>query len=647
MAKDDRSIGAKIYDPYPYNWRVSKNPTYLTGSNQGLSGFMKPYSQQETIGGVAGKGILHALDHIGEVGIDAWDMAMTPIQGWQKLFSLGNPAYKAPPNISKELTYPEFPNATIEEIMKLNKLGRNPDIDLRKEDSDVPLTQSELIQQKLQSMDELRKEEDEDLIDSPGLKTSTDSTSTSADGDGADTTSADTTGATDIDTRSPILPEQKLREGEDEQTGVEDAPKKDDQSDAFKEAMKSLEDAASGEVSKAKGLDYYKKQFADATGIDISGKPDTRAATIAFGLALMQNKAGKGFNVGRILSSVGEAGEKALPLAEAARKEARAAQISAGTYALQERKSAIASQIAQQQKKIDSVLEIEKEFRGYANQKELEKIKAVTKLRVEALKQEAESIQKAKDHKNDLSKDGFKVSGLTQKIPVGTQKEMKVSVGHKDIDGQMVFPFAEQEASQFATGLGQLEKATSTLDQIESNVQSIIDGGGSVTLEKATDIANNVLSALGANYSIYKDEDGKTAAGKITTNKILQDRLISQYKRFLTQETGNGISTKDLEIVKELIGQVSFFTNPAAALERIRQVRDIFDTPKQQILTQLEQFSDPKKHLTDDSYNNTMKIINEAALGASMLGGEMSFDLGEYDRDDDNNIIIDLTQLAG
>ena len=456
-----------------------------------------------------------------------------------------------------------------------------------------------------------------------------------------------TSKTTDIDVRSPISPEQELREGEDEQTGVEDdTPKGDDQSDAFTEAMKSIEDISTGEDSGVKGLDYYKKQFADATGIDISGKPDTRAATIAFGLALMQNKAGKGFNVGRMLSAVGEAGEKALPLAESARKEARAAQVSAGTYALQERKAAIADAIDRQQKKVDAVLAIQKEFRGYENQKELEKIKAATKLKVEALKQEAETYKNIADKKLEFTYKGFEIGAKTEKTPVSTQKEMKVTTGIRKNDGQMVFPFAEQEASQFATGLGQLEKATSTLDEIERNVQSIIDGGGSVTLEKATDIANNVLSALGADYSIYKDEDGKTATGKITTNQILQDRLISQFKRFLTQETGNGISTKDLETVKQLIGQVGFFTNPAAAIKRIQEVRDIFDTPKQQILTQLEQFADPKKHLNEDAFNNTMKIINDAALGASTFGGQMSFDEGEYTRDDEGNIFIDLTNMA-
>jgi hypothetical protein len=34
---------------------------------------------------------------------------------------------------------------------------------------------------------------------------------------------------------------------------------------------------------------------------------------MAFGLAAMQNRAGKGFNVGRMLESLGQAGEKALP----------------------------------------------------------------------------------------------------------------------------------------------------------------------------------------------------------------------------------------------------------------------------------------------------------------------------------------------
>jgi len=52
------------------------------------------------------------------------------------------------------------------------------------------------------------------------------------------------------------------------------------------------------------------------------------------GLSMMQNRAGKGFNVGRMLSAVGEAGEKALPALTAAKAEARNNVIAAGKYAL-------------------------------------------------------------------------------------------------------------------------------------------------------------------------------------------------------------------------------------------------------------------------------------------------------------------------
>ena len=85
---------------------------------------------------------------------------------------------------------------------------------------------------------------------------------------------------------------------------------------------------------KPKDYKEYMKEFADATGLDVSGEADNRAALMAFGLALMQNKAGKGFDVGKMLSSVGEAGEKALPALEKARSEAKAIRAKAGEYAL-------------------------------------------------------------------------------------------------------------------------------------------------------------------------------------------------------------------------------------------------------------------------------------------------------------------------
>ena len=56
---------------------------------------------------------------------------------------------------------------------------------------------------------------------------------------------------------------------------------------------------------------------------------------MAFGLALMQNKAGKGFNVGKMLTATGEAGEKAMPALERAKDRARQGALAGGKYALQ------------------------------------------------------------------------------------------------------------------------------------------------------------------------------------------------------------------------------------------------------------------------------------------------------------------------
>ena len=103
---------------------------------------------------------------------------------------------------------------------------------------------------------------------------------------------------------------------------------------AMTDYISKAREGAEGQLPKVGDIEAYKKKFAEATGVDISGKPDTSQALMAMGLSMMQNRAGKGFNVGRMLSSVGEAGEKALPALTAAKAEARANQVAAGKYAL-------------------------------------------------------------------------------------------------------------------------------------------------------------------------------------------------------------------------------------------------------------------------------------------------------------------------
>ena len=46
----------------------------------------------------------------------------------------------------------------------------------------------------------------------------------------------------------------------------------------------------------------------------MSGEPDNKLALMSLGLSLMQNRAGKDFNLSNIIGAAGEAGQKALPL---------------------------------------------------------------------------------------------------------------------------------------------------------------------------------------------------------------------------------------------------------------------------------------------------------------------------------------------
>jgi len=112
-----------------------------------------------------------------------------------------------------------------------------------------------------------------------------------------------------------------------------------EQTDAgFMAAMDDFFEGVRGvgpKMPEKRTIEEYKQAFSDATGIDTSGKVDKRDALMAFGLALMQNKAGKGFNVGKILKATGEAGEAAMPALEKAKDRARQGALAGGKYALQ------------------------------------------------------------------------------------------------------------------------------------------------------------------------------------------------------------------------------------------------------------------------------------------------------------------------
>jgi len=150
------------------------------------------------------------------------------------------------------------------------------------------------------------------------------------------------------------------KEEEGRLQGTPTTPENIDQinEDAFKIAMEDfMNKAGKGKATKGAGtggggrsLEDYKKEFAKATGINIEGGPDKSNFLMALGLGLMQNRAGKNFDISKILTSVGEATEKAMPKLEEAKKKFDAEQLAAGQYALKAQAKDRATAAAAQKK---------------------------------------------------------------------------------------------------------------------------------------------------------------------------------------------------------------------------------------------------------------------------------------------------------
>ena len=77
------------------------------------------------------------------------------------------------------------------------------------------------------------------------------------------------------------------------------------QKDAFTNLIASVNEetgiGSKKEGDKPKTIEDYKAEFAKATGIDVSGEPDNKMALMSLGLSLMQNRAGKGFDLSNLL----------------------------------------------------------------------------------------------------------------------------------------------------------------------------------------------------------------------------------------------------------------------------------------------------------------------------------------------------------
>jgi hypothetical protein len=336
--------------------------------------------------------------------------------------------------------------------------------------------------------------------------------------------------------------------------------------DSYQEALLGKKKTQPKFKNKQEAIDYYKKEFADATGIKIDGKPDTKDAMIAFGLALMQNKAGKKFDVGKMLEATGKAGEKAMPLLTKAKDQAKAEQVAAGKYALDQitaGKSASAALAAEE--------------RAFAREVALKQMENDRKIQ--------EALAKGQEIKGGYNDERLK--GL--EIRMGNTAK------------GAVFSHPNAALNKINDRLKATNGGIATVDEITKLAQDIINEDYT-SLSLVKDRANSILVGFGiADKNLVFGEKGMSDEDNL---KALQDSLISRYKKFLTQETGNGISNTDVERLQALLGKIDLIGNPEASLVRLEEVRQIFEGERRKARNVADELLDPRFYQSQEIYDS-------------------------------------------
>ena len=362
-----------------------------------------------------------------------------------------------------------------------------------------------------------------------------------------------------------------------------------EQTDAgFMAAMDDFFEGARGagpEVPEKRTIEEYKQAFSDATGIDTSGKVDKRDALMAFGLALMQNKAGKGFNVGKMLSEVGVAGDKAMPVLQKAKDRARQGALAGGKYALQTQSADKATRAAAQEKMMnrDKYWVFEKGKGGSAlggfdngqfedlNKYELDKLLKDPEFskkydfinatdRMSVLEKRAEGLDLG-DQWSSFDRISL-IGGKADEVP----PELQVLAAPADANyggtTPTGFKLAEKPETVARRFMGYQQTINSGAAKMEQLLKKL--NAGDTIPEQFLSSANQILVGFGI---------GETS--DITEAKRLLKNIAIDEATAILKESGKTLSDNDRKLVERRVGNISW---GSADVEEIKkQLEDIYD----------------------------------------------------------------------
>jgi len=349
---------------------------------------------------------------------------------------------------------------------------------------------------------------------------------------------------------------------------------------AWQDAQSILGIDASPKESESKkdSLERYKKEFSEATGIDVSGKVDKSRALMSFGLALMQNKAGKDFNVSKILKETAVAGEEALPALDKATANAKAGQLAAGQYALGQQKADVAAERAA----ISSSAKFKNDLylKFYDSSLKREENLLESKLTIQEQMAEAKAA----------GKDFTKVDGRTYAVGQGSAASWEVKYVYDSTDPNGGFLLKPENAiKKHIQGREGVTDARELITGLKGAAAEIAEGGGSKAFvyDKLLSFGKAVMPA---NYLTGQPTNVEDYDKGVKS-------ILAEFKRFLTQETGNGISDKDVEMwTKDLMGNQTIFSNLDATNLALDKLDRIFYKKEKEFDGALEELLDPTNH---------------------------------------------------
>ncbi len=232
-----------------------------------------------------------------------------------------------------------------------------------------------------------------------------------------------------------------------------------------------------------------------------------------------------------------------MPALSAARKEAKAARVAAGKYAL--------GQIKADEDVESAIAASELAFQREYLLKEME-----------MRQKDREANYKAGEVKNPYNSEVM--DGLT--IRMGRSRD-----GAKYMD-------PSNALKKIAGTQRKVNGALETLDKMDVLLDEIGDANTGNAAKIIGDRIKTLFVAGGmTDAKVAFPESGISTEDEL---RAYQSSIVNEFKRFLTQETGNGISNVDIQNLKELLGDVSVFTNPLTAKKRLSRIRRIFTGKK-------------------------------------------------------------------